>query len=332
MSIPESTPQNGSAGRAMIPVGPKGVELKDVDAMFRFAKCYLQSGLAPMSFKNEQQLVICWAQAAELGLSPMQAIQGMSIINNRVGIMGDLALAMVEASGLLEQKRVEYSGEGDSLECKVTLQRKGRKAQTYSFSVREARTAGIYDRSSTWRSYPRRMTYYRALGFGLRDEFSDVLRGTKTVEELMDYPVEEPRSGRRVKAVQSVEPERSEQAVHENGNGTGENSTAEAGVILPQEKHHRGAEAALSRQPVEPDSPPTLNSKNLLQKVRLSLCGSQISEPEFLDVLKFSRIAEAQNLIALDQVPEKLLMMSLEGWSTVAEIAHELRGRKTEGK
>ena len=37
------------------------------------------------------------------------------------------------------------------------------------------------------------MVYYRALGFGLRDEFADVLKGTKTVEELMDYPVEEER-------------------------------------------------------------------------------------------------------------------------------------------
>jgi hypothetical protein len=112
----------------------------------------------------------------------------MSIINNRVGIMGDLALAMVESSGLLEKKRVEYSGEGESLECKLTLKRKGREEQTYSFSIAEARQAGIYDRSNPWRQYPKRMTYYRALGFGLRDEFSDVLKGTKTVEELMDYP------------------------------------------------------------------------------------------------------------------------------------------------
>jgi hypothetical protein len=116
----------------------------------------------------------------------------MAIINNRVGLMGDLALAMVEASGLLERKRVVYSGEGDTLVCEVTLQRKGREPQTYSFSVREAKAAGILDRRSgqgipPWIAYPKRMTYYRALGFGLRDEFSDILKGTKTIEELADY-------------------------------------------------------------------------------------------------------------------------------------------------
>lgn len=176
------------AKKALIPVGPRGVELRDVDAMFRFARCYLQSRLAPPAFKNEQQLVICWAKAAELGLTPLQAIEGMTIINNRVGIMGDLALAMCEASGLLQQKTVEYVGEGDELECKVTLKRKGRKAETYSFSVKEAKQAQIYERSAVWKSYPKRMCYYRALGFGLRDEFADVLKGIKTVEELQDYP------------------------------------------------------------------------------------------------------------------------------------------------
>jgi hypothetical protein len=174
--------------KAVIPVGARGVELHDVDAMFRFAKCYLQSRLAPPAFKNEQQLVIAWAKAAELGLTPLQAIDGMTIINNRVGIMGDLALAMCEASGLLQQKTVEYVGEGDELVCKLELKRKGRKAQIYSFSVKEAREAGIYERSVVWKSYPKRMCYYRALGFGLRDEFADVLRGIKTVEELQDYP------------------------------------------------------------------------------------------------------------------------------------------------
>jgi hypothetical protein len=311
---PPETATNGN-GRTLIPVGPKGVELNDVDSMFRFARCYLQSGLNPPSFKNEQQLVICWAKAAELGLSPLQAVEGMSVINNRVGIMGDLALAMVEASGQLEQKRVEYSGEGDSLECKVTLQRKGRQAQTYSFSVKEARAAGIYDRSPTWRNYPRRMVYYRALGFGLRDEFADVLKGTKTVEELMDYPVEEPRSGRRVKVVQSLEPKKLESVEHDSGNGDSGSVTVKA-----------------SAETVEANSTSPLNGKSPLEKVRLRLTGSQISESEFLDVLKFSRLPEAQEVSDLKQVPDRLLVMALEGWSTVAEITHELRVRKAEGK
>jgi hypothetical protein len=187
-----------NGGRALIPIGPNGVELPDIDAMFRFAKCYLQSGLAPASYKNEQQLVIAWARARELGIPYLQAVEGMSVINGRIGLMGDLALALAERSGELEDKRVRYTGEGDELTCFLELKRKGREWKQWSFSVKEARSAQIYDRSAVWRQYPRRMTYYRALGFALRDEFGDVLRGMKTTEELQDYP-EEATSKRKTK-------------------------------------------------------------------------------------------------------------------------------------
>ena len=91
-------------------------------------------------------------------------------------------------------------------------------------------------------------------------------------------------------------------------------------------------DSAFCGQSVERDSLPSVNSKSLLHKVRLRLGASRISISEFLDVLKFSRLPEAQDLSALDQVPDRILSMALDGWSTVAEIAHELRGRKTEGK
>jgi len=175
--------------RAVVPFNPKGgFEFRDIDGMLRAANCYIQSGFAPPHLKKPQQLIILWAKAAEIGIGPMQAIEGFTIINNRVGIMGDLALALVEASGQLQKKTVTYSGEGEELECTILLKRKGRSEQTYSFSVKEARAAGIYERSAVWRNYPKRMTYYRALGFGLRDEFSDILKGLKTAEELADYP------------------------------------------------------------------------------------------------------------------------------------------------
>jgi hypothetical protein len=163
-----------------------GFEFNDLDGMFRAAQCYLQSGFAPSHFKTPQQLIICWARGAELGLKPLQAIDGMTVINNRIGIMGDLALAMVRSTGELAKYEKLWTGEGDALTCKVTLQRKGREAHEYTFSVAEAKHAQIYERSATWKGYPKRMTYYRALGFGLRDEFSDVLKGLYTSEELED--------------------------------------------------------------------------------------------------------------------------------------------------
>jgi hypothetical protein len=111
----------------------------------------------------------------------------MSVIGGRVGIMGDLGLAMVEAKGLLADKNVTYSGQGDDLTCEFTIQRVDREPKVYTFSVRDAKQAQIYERNAIWKQYPKRMTYYRALGFALRDEFPDVMKGMKTTEELADY-------------------------------------------------------------------------------------------------------------------------------------------------
>jgi hypothetical protein len=173
--------------RAPVKFNPmSGFEFEDLDGMFRAAQCYLQSGFAPKAFTTPQQLIICWARGAELGLRPLQAIDGLTVINNRIGIMGDLALAMVRQSGELAHYEKAWDGQGEDLSCTVTLQRKGAELHDYTFSVREAKQAGIWSRNPVWPQYPKRMTYYRALGFGLRDEFSDILKGLYTSEELQD--------------------------------------------------------------------------------------------------------------------------------------------------
>jgi hypothetical protein len=177
--------------KALVKFDPdKGFDFTDLDGMFRAAECYLQSGFSPRGFNSPQQIVICWARAAELGVRPLQALDGMNVINNRLGIGGDMGLALVRSKNMLVQSpKVTYTGQGDSLVCAVELHRKGDELpRTYTYSVAEAKQAHIYERSDPWKAYPKRMTYYRALGFGLRDLFGDILKGMVTSEELHDYP------------------------------------------------------------------------------------------------------------------------------------------------
>jgi hypothetical protein len=166
----------------------KGFVFHDLDSMYRTAECFIQSGFAPRGMETPQKLIVCWATAAELGIRPLQAVQGMNVINGRLGIGGDLGVAKVRGMGLLvATPKKKYTGTlgQDDYTCTVTLHRKGEDPQDFSFSIREAKLAGIY--SNNWPKYPQRMTYYRALGFGLRDMFSDVLKGLYTIEELEDF-------------------------------------------------------------------------------------------------------------------------------------------------
>jgi hypothetical protein len=188
------TPRAEKGEPLPIAITEGGLRLTNYNEAKQTAALLFASKLIPPGFRTVEQVLVAILRAVELKLPPFQALEGMTVINGRVGIMGDLALAMVESSGLLERKKVVYTGEGDEMACTVSLKRKGREGNSYSFSVKEAKMAGIFNRSTVWQSYPKRMTYYRALGFGLRDEFADVLRGVKTIEELQDYPEKETAS------------------------------------------------------------------------------------------------------------------------------------------
>ena len=73
---------------------------------------------------------------------------------------------------------------------KCVICRRGEAPRTFTFSLEDAKRAGLLDRargSSPWATYPDRMLIMRARGFALRDVFPDVLRGLITAEEAEDY-------------------------------------------------------------------------------------------------------------------------------------------------
>jgi hypothetical protein len=66
------------------------------------------------------------------------------------------------------------------------------KPTTVTFTVADAKKAGLWGKQGPWQQYPRRMLQLRARGFALRDAFPDVLRGLVTAEEAQDYTAGEP--------------------------------------------------------------------------------------------------------------------------------------------
>jgi hypothetical protein len=193
--------------------------------MKEFAQILIKSNLAPKSFNTPEQIIVALVTGSELGISAMQSLQGLSVVQGKIGIMGDLALALCKASGLVEGEKTEYEGEGDQLSCRFSIKRKGSDWEVETFSVGDAKLAGIYERSPVWKAYPKRMTYYRALGFALRDAFPDVLKGIKTVEELKDYPEEAHEGFEHAKPVTDARVTH----VANNGNGTHEEPSKENG-------------------------------------------------------------------------------------------------------
>lgn len=183
----------------------RGLALASFDDAFRFSKMVAASDFAPKDFKGKPESCLLAIQhGSEVGLSPMQSLQSIAVINGRPTIWGDAALALVQASPVCEYVREYTEGDGDNLTAVCEAKRRGYPAPTVSrFSMADAKRAGLAGKSGPWSAYPARMLALRARGFALRNAFADALRGLITAEEAQDYPQPEPTPAPLTKSVKA---------------------------------------------------------------------------------------------------------------------------------
>jgi hypothetical protein len=167
-----------------------GLALQSFDDAFRFSKMVAASEFAPKDFKGKpESCMLAIQHGSEVGLSPMQSLQSIAVINGRPTIWGDAALALVQSSPVCEYVKEYVEGQGDNLTAVCEAKRRGYPAPTVSrFSMADAKRAGLAGKSGPWSQYPERMLALRARGFALRNAFADALRGLITAEEAQDYP------------------------------------------------------------------------------------------------------------------------------------------------
>ena len=161
-----------------------------LDEAMKFSEMLARSTMVPRQYqgKAEDVLVACqWGK--EIGLAPMQALQNIAVINGKPSVYGDAAMALVQASSVCEDIEEYFEGEGTSNPVAICVaHRKGRKPVKATFSVEDAKRAGLWGKQGPWSAYPKRMMQMRARGFALQDAFPDVLKGLITAEEAQDYP------------------------------------------------------------------------------------------------------------------------------------------------
>ena len=97
-------------------------------------------------------------------------------------------LALVLSHPACEYVRDGVDGDGDARYGWCEAKRRGSPAIKRTFSVADAKRAGLWGKSGPWQQYPDRMLQMRARGFALRDAFPDALRGLISQEEAQDMP------------------------------------------------------------------------------------------------------------------------------------------------
>lgn len=181
-SAPKAPLVAGNLPRAIVPV--------DFEGAYRIANVVTAAGMAPKSLNTVEKAMVAILHGLEVGLTPMNALQSIAVINGRPTIWGDGAIALIRASGLLEYMKEYYENE-DTPQMKAIciVKRKGETEPVKSdFSMQDARVAGLLGKEGPWQTYPKRMLKMRAR-WPLRDVFADVLKGLSLREEVEDMDV-----------------------------------------------------------------------------------------------------------------------------------------------
>ena len=191
---PKTFPDETSSDRTIairqaISAGDRGLVLANMDDFARFAMKVAASQFCPPGF-SEVDCFIVLQCGAELGLSPMTSLQSFYVVNNRASLFGDMPKALVERSGLMLDYTQEEIGTypNDDYGYRIESLRKGRsKPLITKYTVADAKIAKKWPGkdNSPWATAPKRMLMFRARGFNLRDNFSDVLKGFQ-ISELVD--------------------------------------------------------------------------------------------------------------------------------------------------
>lgn len=183
-------------------------QLQSLQEAEDFANKIAKSDFVPAHLKDKPgNVLVAAAHGMEVGLTFMQSLQQVVPINGLPTIKGDGAKGLILNSGLCDKWDESYEGEGDDLLHKIVVKRKNTSEQIYTFSVQDAKKAGLWDtrgqitrynkfkkkqetidNPGPWYRYPKRMLRYRNVGFVARDVFPDVMGGLTVLEEATDMP------------------------------------------------------------------------------------------------------------------------------------------------
>lgn len=205
----DQAPKQEKKDNKLLSVPPPPIDLnesgmlapKNSNDLYRVAAQLLKGGGVPKSYTSVEQVISAWNFAAQLKLPPQVAIRNIAIIEGTPSLFGDLPLAMVQRSGELEEfeefiinkeyKKICYENInlGDEPFAGVVIaKRKGKTSRSYSFSVEDAKVAGLWGKTSstgkklTWSAYPKVMLIRRSRGMMIKSDFADILSGASICE------------------------------------------------------------------------------------------------------------------------------------------------------
>lgn len=147
-------------------------------------------------------IFVCFMYGCSLELQPLQALQGIAVVNGIPSLYGDLLYAICKSRAKV-QVTENWDDNNKVAYCRV--ERPGYQPVEQSFGFNDAIFAGLMvqdpktgylrgNKEGPWSAYPKRMCQMRARSLALRDQCPDLLRGLAIYEEAADIPAEQTES------------------------------------------------------------------------------------------------------------------------------------------
>jgi hypothetical protein len=167
---------------------------KTLEEAMKYSEMLARSSIVPKNYQGKPgDILVAMQMGNELGLKPIQSLQNIAVINGKPCIYGDACMALVKIHPECEDIVEYYDPKIEAAVCKV--KRRGKTEHISTFSVEQAKKAGLWGKTGPWTQYPQRMLQMRARGFALRDTFPDALQGLILAEEAMDHKDVTPSMG-----------------------------------------------------------------------------------------------------------------------------------------
>lgn len=147
-------------------------------------------------------IFVCFMCGCSLELQPLQALQGIAVVNGIPSLYGDLLYAICKSRAKV-QVTENWDDNNKVAYCRV--ERPGYQPVEQTFGFNDAIFAGLMvqdpktgylrgNKEGPWSAYPKRMCQMRARSLALRDQCPDLLRGLAIYEEAADIPAEQAES------------------------------------------------------------------------------------------------------------------------------------------
>lgn len=166
-------------------------EPRDLPSAITLARMIATSPLCPLALRGrEADVLLVMMTGAEIGLTTMQSLRNLYIVEGRIGMSAALIRGRCQKHGDCALFEV---AEADAAHAVVEVRKRGwRESRRVSWSIADAERAGLIkddQPDSPWRRWPQEMCVARATTRAASMYFPEITSGLLSEEDLRDISV-----------------------------------------------------------------------------------------------------------------------------------------------